>query len=85
MMPPGPGPILYSPPTLTLHGTIDELVPISQADRLHEKLQLLGIPSYYDRIEGWHHSMDIAQPVYERCLYLIKKFYEKHLPIQIEK
>ena len=79
-------PILHldklDPPTITFHGTIDELVPVAQADRLHEKLNELGIPNYYDRIEGWPHSMDVAQPVYDRCAYIVKKFLAKHLPLE---
>lgn len=79
-------PILHldndDPITITMHGTIDELVPIAQADRLHEKLDDLGITNYYDRIEGWPHSMDMAQPIYDRCFYLVDKFLAKHLPIE---
>ena len=67
------------PPTLTFHGTIDELVPLSQAERLHEKLDELGIPNVYDPFPGWPHSMDIAKPVNDRCLYRIKKFLAEHL------
>jgi acetyl esterase/lipase len=70
------------PPTLTLHGTIDELVPIAQADRLHKKLDSLGVPNFYDRIEGWPHAMDVAKPVYDRCLYLTKAFLEIYLPLE---
>jgi acetyl esterase/lipase len=79
-------PILHldkdDPPTITFHGTIDELVPIAQADRLHEKLDNLGITNYYDRIDGWPHSMDMALPIYERCFYVVDKFLFKHLPIK---
>lgn len=67
------------PPTLTFHGTIDELVPIAQADVLHERLEALGIPNYYDRIDGWPHSMDVAKPINDRCRYIMEKFFAKHL------
>lgn len=69
------------PPTLTFHGTIDELVPIAQADVLHAKLDELGISNYYDRVEGWPHSMDVAQPVNDRCRYIMEQFLAKHLPL----
>ena len=69
------------PPTLTIHGTIDELVPISQADTLHTALNKLGIVNYYDRIEGWPHSMDVAQPINDRCRYVIEQFLSIHAPI----
>ena len=70
------------PPTLTIHGTIDELVPIEQADTLHERLDELGIENYYDRIEGWPHSLDLAQPLFERCVYDTARFLEEHLPLK---
>lgn len=70
------------PPTLTMHGTIDELVPISQADRLHEHLDTLGVTNYYDRVEGWPHSMDVALPIQDRAIYITKKFLDKHFPIE---
>ena len=69
------------PPTLTIHGTIDELVPISQADTLHARLDELGVDNHYDRIEGWPHSMDVAQPINDRCRYVIARFLEKYAPI----
>jgi len=69
------------PPTLTFHGTIDELVPIKQADMLHTKLDELGIENYYDRVEGWPHSMDLAKPINDRCRYVIERFLAKHAPI----
>ncbi|GMW02326.1 MAG: hypothetical protein AMXMBFR84_34620 [Candidatus Hydrogenedentota bacterium] len=69
------------PPTLTFHGTIDELVPIEQADTLHRKLDELGVPNYYDRVEGWPHSMDIAKPVNDRCLFIMQRFLKKYLPL----
>ena len=69
------------PPTLTFHGTIDELVPVSQADTLHQKLDKLGVVNYYDRIEGWPHSMDVAKPINDRCRYIVARFLEKHLPL----
>ena len=69
------------PPTLTFHGTIDELVPIAQADTLHEKLDELGVPNYYDRVEGWPHTMDAVKPINDRCCYIIEKFLSKHAPL----
>lgn len=67
------------PPTLTFHGTIDELVPVAQADALHAKLKDLGIPNYYDRVEGWPHTMDLARDINARCRYVILNFLKLHL------
>lgn len=67
------------PPTLILHGTIDELVPIAQADTLAKKLKELGIPFVYDRLEGYPHTMDLSLEVNIRCQWFINRFLEEHL------
>lgn len=69
------------PPTLILHGTIDELVPIEQADRLAANLKALGIPYRYDRLPGWPHTMDLAEVVNLRCREVMTKFLSEHLPL----
>lgn len=69
------------PPTLILHGTTDDIVPIDQADKLAGKLAELDIPYVYDRLEGWPHSMDIAQPVNDRCMWFIDRFLAIYLPL----
>jgi len=76
-------PITYvdaqDPPTLILHGTIDDVVPIDQADELAAKLQEVGVPYLYDRLPGWPHAMDIAQPVNDRCVWLMEQFFAAFL------
>ncbi|MEM7232497.1 MAG: alpha/beta hydrolase [Planctomycetota bacterium] len=67
------------PPTLILHGTIDEVVPIAQADALAKKLKELKVPHEYDRLEGWPHAMDIAKSVNRRGRQLMLRFFSKHL------
>ncbi|MBX3179126.1 MAG: alpha/beta hydrolase [Candidatus Hydrogenedentes bacterium] len=63
-------PILHvdpsDPPTLIIHGTLDTLVPVTQSDLLAEKFQELGMAYWYDRIDGWPHAMDVANPVNAR-------------------
>jgi len=51
------------PPTLILHGTIDIVVPIDQADTLAKKLKELNIPVVYEKFVGWPHTMDLAESV----------------------
>lgn len=70
-----------APPTLILHGTIDDIVPVSQADLLAEKLKQLGVPFEYERLEGWPHTMDLAADVNRRCLWRVGQFLAKHLPL----
>jgi dipeptidyl aminopeptidase/acylaminoacyl peptidase len=67
------------PPTLILHGLIDNVVPISQAEILVEKLKSASVPFEYDRIEGWPHTMDLETNVNRHCLAKIVEFLDKHL------
>jgi acetyl esterase/lipase len=70
-----------APPTLIFHGTIDEIVPIDQADLLARRLKELRVPFVYDRLEGWPHTLDLAESVNERCQALMNRFLAKHLPL----
>lgn len=69
------------PPTFVLQGTIDTTVPVEQSDLLVAKLKSLGVPHWYDRLDGWPHTMDLSKPVNERCQLLITKFLETHLKV----
>ena len=44
------------PPVLTLHGTADDLVPISQGDDLHAALKKAGATERMIRVEGGGHD-----------------------------
>ncbi len=70
-----------APPTLILHGTIDDIVPIAQSDALAEKLKALKIPFTYDRLDGWPHAMDAAESVNARCQFFMNQFFDKFLPL----
>lgn len=67
------------PPTLVLHGTIDQVVSVKQSDRLVEKLTECGVPHRYDRLEGWPHAMDIAEDVNLRCQAQMLDFFDEYL------
>jgi len=69
------------PPTLILHGTLDETVPVAQSDRLAAHLKQLKIPHAYGRLEGWPHTMDLAKPVNNYCQAMIDRFFAEHLPL----
>lgn len=69
------------PPTLILHGTVDDVVQIEQSDLLAAKLKEVGVPYIYDRLPGWPHAMDIAAPVNDRCLWLMDRFLAKYVPL----
>ncbi|MCK5822113.1 MAG: alpha/beta hydrolase [Bacteroidales bacterium] len=66
-------------PTLSFHGTLDSLVPVSQADSLHVWLEKAGVYSEYHRLKGWPHTMDISKKVNEYCQFYMNAFFEKYL------
>jgi acetyl esterase/lipase len=68
-----------APPTLILHGTSDQLVPVSQSDSLASKLASLGIPYEYYRVPGWPHVMDIVKRVNIFSQKKMNAFLEKYL------
>jgi acetyl esterase/lipase len=69
------------PPTLILHGTTDDVVPVNQADLLAAKLAEIGVPYVYDRLEGWPHAMDVARDVNDRCLWFMDRFLALYVPL----
>ncbi|MBI5094075.1 MAG: alpha/beta hydrolase [Candidatus Hydrogenedentes bacterium] len=70
------------PPTLVLHGSIDTTVPIEQSEDLVARLKETGNIVEYDRVEGWPHTMDLAQDVNNHAQYMMDQFLAKHLPIK---
>lgn len=68
-----------APPTLILHGTSDNLVPVSQSDLLKHKLDSAGVPSEYYRFPLWPHAMDVAGRVNDYATIRMEEFFEKHL------
>ncbi len=68
-----------APPTLTFHGTLDEIVPIDQADSLAAKLRSLQVAHEYERMEGWPHTMDASQTVNDYAKIKMEAFLLKHL------
>ncbi len=66
-------------PTLILHGSIDQVVPISQSEMLVARLQEVGIPHEYIPLDGWPHGMDLAVCVNDYCLAKAFDFLDEHL------
>ncbi len=67
------------PPTLVIHGTLDKIVTIEHADRLVQRLEELKIPFVYDRMTGWPHALDAAEPVNAHCQIVMHKFLDRYL------
>lgn len=69
----------HDPPTMVIHGTLDDIVPVEYSDKLVERLKALGVPYRYARVDGWPHTMDIARPMTDYVLWLLNAFFEEHL------
>jgi len=67
------------PPTMILHGTSDDLVPVSQAYLLKERLDILGVPSEIYCLPLWPHTMDIVQRVNDFSQLKMNEFFERYL------
>jgi len=68
-----------SPPTLILHGTSDDLVPISQSDQLKARLDSLGVPNGYYKVPFWPHAMDAVQRVNDFTQLKMNDFFKRYL------
>jgi len=62
------------PPVLTVHGTLDRMVPYDQALRLDAALRAAGVPSYLVRVEGAGHG-DFGSAADDR----VAAFFARHL------
>lgn len=68
-----------APPTLILHGTSDNLVPVAQAEMLKHRLDSLKIPNVYRPLPGWPHTMDLVERVSSYCETAMGDFFEKYV------
>ncbi len=68
-----------NPPTMILHGTSDQIVPISQSDLLKSRLDSLGVPNVYYRVPLWPHTMDVIRRVNTYSEAMMTAFFEKYL------
>ena len=68
-----------SPPTMILHGTSDDLVPVSQSDLLKAKLDSLGVPNVYYKVPFWPHAMDVVQRVNDYSQLRMNEFFTHYL------
>lgn len=67
------------PPTLILHGTSDDLVPVSQSENLKVKLDSLGVPCVLVKFPLWPHTMDVAVRVNDYCKKTMEEFFGTYL------
>lgn len=69
----------HNPPTMILHGTSDQIVPISQSDLLKSRLDSLGVPNVYYKVPLWPHTMDVIKRVNTYSEAMMTRFFEKYL------
>jgi acetyl esterase/lipase len=67
------------PPTLILHGSSDDLVPVSQSVVLKNKLDSLGVPAELHILPLWPHTMDIVERVNMYSREKISEFLLQYL------
>jgi len=67
------------PPTLLLHGTVDNVLPVEQSDLLAARLRELRVPYAYARLPGWGHVMDAAAIVDRYTDRALVQFLDQHL------
>jgi acetyl esterase/lipase len=67
------------PATLILHGTSDDLVPVSQAVLLKHRLDSLGVPAVIHTLPLWPHTMDIVKRVNEYSQKRMEEFFNEYL------
>lgn len=68
-----------APPTLIVHGSLDDIVPIEQSDELANALQKASVPVLYERLTGWPHTMDLAEPMFNYLSNLILDQLARHV------
>ncbi len=76
-------PITYlderAPATLILSGTIDTIVPITQAEKLARKLDANDVAYIYVPFRGSYHGFDMFTGANAGAVYFIERFLAEHL------
>jgi dipeptidyl aminopeptidase/acylaminoacyl peptidase len=65
------------PPIITIHGEEDDIVPFSQAKRLHAALDKVGVPNQLVALRGAKHGGFNRRALVENFA-LIRGFLRKH-------
>jgi acetyl esterase/lipase len=68
-----------APPTLILGGTIDTIVPITQAQKLARTLAQNDVPYVYAPVRGAYHGFDIFTDFNPAAMYFIEQFLAAYL------
>ena len=64
-------------PILTMTGSADELTPVTDISRFHDKLDAAGVKHRLEVFPGAPHSFDLHPKHYETCLGMLIDFVEE--------
>jgi len=67
------------PPTLIIQGTADDLVPVSQAELLRDRLKSHSVPYIYLPFPGWPHTMDMVKRVNDYFKVTLNDFFGEYV------
>jgi acetyl esterase/lipase len=67
-----------SPPTLLVHGSADNVVPMRHSERLHDALVAANVPATLIKVEGAGHSFGQVSSVPDVMAAMLA-FFDKHL------
>jgi acetyl esterase/lipase len=67
------------PPTISIHGDADPLVPYNHSVRLQEALQKAGVAHEFITVPGGGHGT-FSAPEWQRAYAAIEKFLAAHVP-----
>ena len=60
-------------------GTIDTIVPITQAEKLARKLEVNNVPFIFAPFKGGYHGYDFFEDANPGVMYLIEEFLAEYL------
>jgi len=70
------------PPTILIHGTIDDVVPFDESRNIKKLLEDVGVPVQFIEVEGQHHGFDGfpgAEEAHKVDFDLVKDFLHRYL------
>jgi acetyl esterase/lipase len=68
-----------APPVLTIHGTMDALVPYEQAQLFHAALLQAGVPAQLEPMQNKGHAVDWTPEDLSRNATIVSAFLDKNL------
>lgn len=67
------------PPTLTLVGDVDPVVPVSYVDEFHAALTAAGVENHHEVVSGAGHSFDFSLARWDDTFATMTRWFDHHL------